>query len=1164
MQRRLAARDTKPKSFATDMNKPHSQTNAVRDIAGTIDPVDELAGTPGFDAAIDHDFGTVTEELTDSVSRRRWLQIMGASLALGGLSGCRYEEEKIAPFAFRPQGRIPGIPQKFASMLECAGVAQPLVSTNFDGRPIKLDGNPKHPASLGASSPFVQATILEFYDPDRLRTSMQVSDASKGGVKLMEDVNRDEMMSIFKSAAKDVAKVTVLSPPTSSPTMLRMKESLIEKGGKWLTFTSINDDNARAGAVAAFGEPVRPQYDFGKAKVIVTIDADPLMMGGDHIANSIGFGKGRDAESGSMSRMYSVESQFSTTGASADHRISVRSADIAGFLATLAAEIEQAQPDGEVNPSLGYRDTMLVAMAQDLAKNAGAGLIVVGETQPPEVHALVHSLNQKLGNAGKTVVYHKIPGDTGQSNAEAIEQLIGGAGSETLVVLGGNPVYGGPMDANVAAAISKAKLSFHVTNFRNETSTACKFVVAAAHALETWQDGTAADGSVCVGQPLINPLYEGMSDIEWMNLLLTGEQTGGMDLLKETHSLSGNDWTTAVQNGFVADSAAEPATVKAGDAPEIEATDGWKSPWDGETLEYVFSPSRSVYDGRYANNSWLQELPDFITKTTWDNVLLVSPKTAEELGLVQSTKATVTIGDQEIRIPVHVQPGQADGSIGLALGYGRTAAGRVGGDIVNRVPTVGQDVGKLRTAEAWNMVAGVPVDTLTPSGTRYRLAMIQEPWTIDDMGRNEIQNRMFRNKDKNESDRSALIREGSMTSYQAFLEKHPLGEHGHGDHKGHEHGDNEHSAAPVQPVVPAKRASATALPIVTNVSFDPSTPIPMVAVEDEQTPSDNPAEHNDPGEAEEGHHDGHHKPQWPEAFHMHHELFDITKGARELYTEENPSYANMWGMSIDLNKCIGCNSCTTACQAENNIPVVGREEVWRGREMHWIRIDRYFGNNLYNNEAAESDDKIIIHQPVACHHCENAPCETVCPVAATVHSSEGLNDMVYNRCIGTRYCGNNCPYKVRRFNYFNYSDAKTFLKYPGADKATPGDRMLQNLMMNPEVSIRSRGVMEKCTYCVQRIQNTKIQAKAEGNREIGPNEITTACQDACPTQAIKFGDLHNKESDVAKAHANPRAYSMLEELNNRPRTRYLARVRNVHPALMDIDDRDSIPKMSGH
>jgi molybdopterin-containing oxidoreductase family iron-sulfur binding subunit len=473
----------------------------------------------------------------------------------------------------------------------------------------------------------------------------------------------------------------------------------------------------------------------------------------------------------------------------------------------------------------------------------------------------------------------------------------------------------------------------------------------------------------------------------------------------------------------------------------------------------------------------------------------------------------------EVEMPVHIQPGQADGSIGVALGYGRTVCGKVGGNLEG-AQTVGHDIGPLRTSANWDF--GRLTDHVI-TRSYYRLARTQEPWDIDEVGRNEIQSRMFRNKDKNQAGRSSLIREGTLESYREFLAKHHL------LHEGHE---ESHS---IGELTPHKKPGM----------HDTTLPIVNVSRVGQKEPDD-----------EEGHarHEAHH---WPEAFHLHHKLFDITPGARLDYTQENPSHANMWGMSIDLNKCTGCNACVIACQSENNIPVVGKSQVWRGREMHWIRIDAYYGNNLYNAEAAENDDKQLVHQPVTCQQCENAPCETVCPVAATTHSSEGLNDMVYNRCIGTRYCGNNCPYKVRRFNYLNYSDAKTFLKYPGADKMPAADRAIQSLMMNPEVTIRSRGVMEKCTYCVQRIQNTKILAKNE-HREIGSNEIKTACQEACPTQAIRFGDLNREDSDVAQAHAIPRSYVLLEELNNRPRTRYLARVRNPHIALVDWDDRNEI------
>ena len=1104
-----------------------------------------MAKMQRFDEAIERDFGAATDGFEDDgLSRRRWLQIMGASLALGGAAGCRFEEEKIVPFAFRPQGRIPGIPETFASMIEFGGVAQPLMSTNFDGRPIKLDGNKKHPSSKGASSSFTQATILEFYDPDRLRAPMKVNPAEKLVTRAFAETTTDEILSQLTAASKDVGSLAIIAEPTGSPSMLRMKKELEGKGAKWFTFASVNDDNTRAGAKAAFGKAVRPQYKLEKANVIITLDAD--ILGGtdaNSIANAIGFVNSRDPDNGVMSRMYSVESQFTQTGASADHRLSVRSCDMAGFLGSLTAAIDGASAGAAVDQSLTYRDRVVAAMAQDFIDNPGSGVIVVGENQPAEVHAAAHHLNDKYGNAGKTVVYSDYADADRDGCVESLQKFVAEAASfKTLIILGGNPAFAAAGIAGVSDAIANVSNSIHVSFYRNETSKLCKWVSNVCHPLESWKDGAASDGSICVGQPLINPLFGGLSVLETLSVVATGAAAKGIDIVKATTGLSGEAWTNAVHDGFVAGSAPAAAEVKAQQA-SVAATDAWKAEWDGK-LEIVFHASRSVYDGRYANNGWLQELPDFISKHTWDGIISVSPKTAETLGLKQSTKATVTLANGEsVRLPVNIQPGQANGSIGLPLGYGRTMAGRVGGDLANRIKPVGQSSDKLRTGDTWNFVGGLEQSVITGSGTKYKLALIQEPWTIDEKGRGEIQNRMFLNKDKTESDRSRLIREGSFESYQEFLAKHPIGEHGHDHQEGHEAEKKEHGA-----VLPR----STSLPIVTNVSFDPHAAVPTGKAPEDDVHTES---HDD-----EHHHEEHH---WPEAFHMHHELFDLTKGSRETYTAQNPAHENVWGMSIDLTKCIGCNSCVTSCQAENNVPVVGRAEVWRGREMHWIRIDRYYGNNLYNKEAAESDDEVIVHQPVACHHCENAPCETVCPVAATVHSSEGLNDMVYNRCIGTRYCGNNCPYKVRRFNFFNYSDAKTFLKYPGADKLSHGDRNLQNLMMNPEVSIRSRGVMEKCSYCVQRIQNTKIQAKAEGNRKIGPDEIRTACQDACPTQAIEFGDLNNKQSKVAKAHANPRSYAMLEELNNRPRTKYLARVANPHPALVDHDDRDSKSKI-GH
>ena len=1112
------------------MNKP-------RPTANHLNP-DALADMPGFNEAIDHDFGAATDYHDDGLSRRRWLQLMGASLALGGAAGCRYEEETIAPFAFRPQGRIPGIPEKFATMLDFGGVAQPIISTNYDGRPIKLDGNPDHAGSMGGSSTFTQARMLEFYDPDRLRVPLKA--AGKGDQQV--DTSWESLADAFGTilSKSDLSGVAILAEPTSSPSLFRLQREFMNKGGAWFTFAPVADDNKREGSKLAFGKPHRANYALDKAKVIVSLDADILGQDPAGVANSFTFAMGRDVDSAKgMSRLYSVESQFSVTGAAADHRLSLPSQRIIEFAGALAAAIRAGKT--EVDASLPYREKMLAAMASDLLTHKGEGVIVVGERQPPVVHAVAHRLNEELGNVGKTVLLSELPDADRVSTLDSIADLanqIDGGQVKSLVIVGGNPVYSAPRSLKFGSLIEKLEHSLHVSCVNNETSRKCQWVSAMAHPLESWQDGYAFDGSVLIGQRLINPLFGGKSDLETLSALMGLEEVDSQQIVQKTHGLGGSAWQQAVHDGFIADSAAKTVTPSASAENSIDVFDDWAKPWDGESVEVVFATSNSVYDGRHANNSWLQELPDFFTKISWDNVASVSPATGKKLGLKQGKLMTLKIEGAEVSLPVNIQPGQADGSVGVEIGYGRTAAGRVGGDATKNIDSIGVDVSPLRSLDNWLLASNLKSDVIQPTGTSYKLALVQEPWTIDDTGRNEIQARMFRDADKSETKRSALLREGSFESFNEFLKKHPMDEsHGHDGHDHHD-GDKDHASG-------LKKGQ---LPIIGQVSFT--------------RPEKDAHAADDSHEGEDAHHDehAHHAPQWPEAFHMHHELFDLTPGSRQMYANEDPTTTNVWGMSIDLNKCIGCNSCVVACQSENNIPVVGKADVWRGREMHWMRIDRYYGDNLYNEAAIEDGDKQIVHQPVTCHHCENAPCETVCPVAATVHSSEGLNDMVYNRCIGTRYCGNNCPYKVRRFNFFNYADAKTFLKYPGADNLQPGDRDLQHLMMNPEVTVRSRGVMEKCTYCVQRIQNTKIQANNEGRRPIGPNEITTACQDACATKAIKFGDLHDPESDVAKAHANPRSYVMLEELNNRPRTKYLARVRNVHPALMDFDDRDSIPK----
>ncbi len=1095
--------------------------------------LDELEGSPQLDQVIDHDFAAAAPPAQDGISRRRWLQLMGASLAFGSMAGCRYPSEVIAPFAFRPHGRMPGIPDSYATMLEFGGMAKPLLATSYDGRPIKLDGNPDHPDSRGSSDVFTQATILELYDPDRSREpARKTSDR-------LEAASWDDALAAIKSKIDD-GGVAVLAEPSSSPSRRRLQQELQDaKQVQWFEFTSISDDEVAEGSTLAFGEVYRPVYHLDRAKVILSIDCDFMATEPASVRLSGDFAASRDADHLKMSRLYVVESDFSTTGAMADHRLPLRYGMIEPFLTALENALDSGQGSPPITESMSREDRFFAAVVQELMEHGDQAVVMVGRSQPANVHARAFRINAKLlNNTGKSVSlladthHHGQPFRSGKAQLKELIDQIGAGRVKTLLILGGNPVFYAPSDLDLTSAIAQVPTSAHLSLYRNETSRVCQWHLNEAHSLECWGDGTSYNGSTLIAQPLIEPMYQGRSALELIALLLgykdheahadqTGSDAGeaaaepqepsgesteppqmvdntardphsnhdghlhqlGLAILKDTHKnkLSGDDpeaaWNRAVHDGFLSAEPVESSTPSVRDNPNLRGDDDWKQPWNGNEPEIVFKPSRTIYDGRFANNGWLQELPEFATKLTWDNAALVNPRTADTLNLQHEKIANFKVDERSISLPVFVMPGLPTGTICVWLGYGRQAAGRVAGDAEIQVETIGKDVRPLRTSGNWWWVPGV---TTVATSTTYQLATTQDHFRIDPVGANEINRRMGHG--------SALIREGTFESLKAFLE-----------HSDSHAGADDHSAE-----------------------------------EDSGT--------HDASLASSDHGHGH---QWPEGHHLHFENFDLTRAS----WRDEP-VRHRWGMSIDLNRCTGCNACVIACQAENNIPVVGKDQVRRGREMQWMRIDRYY---ITPEEDEQGDEVQIAHQPVTCQQCEQAPCETVCPVAATTHSDEGLNDMIYNRCIGTRYCGNNCPYKVRRFNYFNYTDAQTFLKIPGADRLKRANLSLQNLMMNPEVTIRSRGVMEKCTFCVQRIQNIKIRAKAEGNRKLRPNEIRTACQDACPTKAIQFGDIQNEQSDVYAAHHNPRSYALLEELNVFPRNRYLARVRNPHPALAADD-----------
>ncbi|TWT34825.1 TAT-variant-translocated molybdopterin oxidoreductase [Blastopirellula retiformator] len=1014
--------------------------------------LEHLENTPEFEQFLHREFPVAASEFPEGVSRRRWMQLMGASLSLGvGVAGCRYEEETIigwrypeetvAPFAVRPENRVPGKTEKFASTIEIAGEVRPVVVTSYDGRPIKVDGNVEHPEGRG-SNQYMQGTVLEVYDPDRLRGLTEAS----GGEAF--DRSWDEFESSWKQIAQELGaggKLALLMQKSASPGFHDSLAKLRERFPQAMVYQydSINRENEAAGLQAAFGQAVTPKYHLDKADVILVIDDDFF---GDHPTgqrNSYEFAQRRAPEDGAMNRLYVAESQFTTCGLAADHRVAVPASRIASFVADLETRLaggEIAEPAEDAS----RQDKFLAALVDDLKKHQGKAVIAVGPRQSAEVQAAVWKLNQQIGAIGETVelIDAGLPssGDVG-TLADLTTQLDGGS-VETLIVLGGNPAYDAPADIAFGEAQKKAARRLFLGYYNNETSEEATWILPEAHGLESWGDFIAADGSYCVAQPLIESIFGGLSKAEFVALLAGSEERDGRSIVRRVAKdrigyATESAWKKIVHDGFASGTASKTQSVEvAGDfAPLTADKEAWKTTPAKDEVELVFTPGTSTYDGRFANNVWLQELPDTLTKLTWDNALLVNPTTAGLLGLKQGILATVTSGGKSIDAPVYLMPGLALGTVSLALGYGRTHAGKVGGEVAAGIDPVGVDAGKLRTSSAMNVLTGVKVAS---TGRSYLLATTQDHHAIDDLGLQEIARRI-----------PTLVREGTLEEYN-------------------------HHPDFAQHVV-------------------------------------------------------HHPP------------------LESLWTEVSYE-GHAWGMSIDLTKCLGCNACVVACQAENNVPIVGKEQVAKGREMHWLRIDRYF--------AGDPEDPVAVTQPVTCHHCENAPCEQVCPVAATVHSNEGLNDMVYNRCIGTRYCGNNCPYKVRRFN---------FLDYRASDyRFDESNRQLAELVFNPEVTVRNRGVMEKCTYCVQRIQNTKIDARRD-RRAIGSNEIKVACQEACATDAIQFGDLNNPENLAAKGHANPRAYAMLGELNIKPRTKYLARILNPHPWLAEpyVED-EHIPGHEGH
>jgi molybdopterin-containing oxidoreductase family iron-sulfur binding subunit len=966
--------------------------------------LEELADTDEFKAYVQREFPEQASEFKDPAGRREFLKLMGASIALAGVSACtRQPVEKVVPYVRQPEEIVPGRPLFYATAMPEGGFAHPLLAENHMGRPTKLEGNPEHPASLGATDLFGQTSVLTLYDPDRSRTII-----GRGEVRTWNSFVAALTGAMNSQRAINGQGLRILTEPITSPSLADQLQSLTAAlpQAKWHQWDAVY-------GVTQGGAPqASAVYRFARADVVVSLDSDFLGFGPGAVRYTKDFSSRRrmGTPQDQLNRLYVVEPVPTVTGANADHRLALKAGDVEGFARALASALGLAAAG---TPGPGPH-AWVAPIAADLGAHKGRSVVVAGDRQPAAVHALARAMNEALGNVGATVTYSApiaaSPADGAASISELVAEMKAGK-VDLLVILGGNPAFTAPADLGFADALSKVTIAMHLGLYHDETAERCHWHVPEAHFLESWGDARAFDGTVSLIQPLIAPIYEGHTAIELLAVMNGAPGQSAMELVKTywaTNSATMKDasgkpfanpdafWRRALHDGFISGtSALQGATLQ--QAPAAAAAVAPAPPATGG-LEIVFRPDPNILDGRYINNGWLQELPKPLSKVTWDNVAYLSVNTAARLRVANEDVIEVTLGNARAAMPVWVLPGTADDVVVVHFGYGRRRTGRVGTGL-------GSDTFSLRTSAAPWFAGGAQV---TGAGRKHPLASTQNHFAME-----------------------------------------------------HRH------------------------------------PVRVVSAAEYR---DNPKSVLE---------QGHNRPSDKLTLYPHHE-----------YT------GHKWGMAIDLNACTGCGVCVAACVAENNIPVVGKTQVKRSREMHWLRVDTYFEGDPAHPEAT-------YHQPVPCMQCENAPCETVCPVAATTHSDEGLNDMVYNRCVGTRYCSNNCPYKVRRFNFMLYSDFTTPELYA---------------QRNPDVTIRSRGVMEKCTYCVQRINQARVDAKTSGEA-LKDGDIKTACQQVCPAEAIVFGDLNDPTSQVVKLRQQERHYGLLEDLGTRPRTTYLAVVRNPNGAL---------------
>lgn len=976
------------------------------------------------------------------LSRRRFLELMGAALALRGVGGCgRAPAERIVTWAQQPEAVVPGRALYYASAFVHGGYGEGVLVQSHTGRPTKIEGNPEHPASLGAASALAQASVLELYDPTRSQAPQ------RGG----QPATWDQW---FREAREALLArpggLRVLTGTVTSPSLAAGLRELIAAcpGARWDACDPLHPDASFEGARLATGRPLQAHLRPGRAKVVVSVDADFLASGPGHLRHAREVADARRARAQRLSeeaglRLYTMETAVSVTGAFADHRLALAPTGLRGAVLVLARRLG-LDVGGADDPALAAHAGWLDAVAADLRAAGAAGLVVPGPTLPAALVGLVYAMNQRLGAFGYTLDWTEALEASPLHHEASSDRLVGELERgevSALLIVGENPVQATRRGGELAQALARVPWSTHLGLFADETAAACTWHLPLAHALEAWGDARGEDGTLTPVQPLIAPLDQGRSALEVVSMLAGEPAPAGYELVRRrwreggllaSAAEGGNGfevaWRRALHDGHIPGTAGRPVRAEATLSAELVAAlavERGDRPSTGG-YELSFRPDPVLTDGRYARNAWLQELPRPMTGLTWDNAALMSPATAARVGAKDGSRLQVSFGGRSLVAACLVQPGHADGALTLTLGYGRTHAGPVG-------TGVGYDANPLR-------------------------ARAPTPWAAEGAAVQPLAGRwpLARPQQHHQQEGRDLLRVDSL----AHLRERPV-----------------------------------------LATREPAPQDAMSLHPDRVGPPDRPV------------------------------------GA----APEEPA-AQAWAMVIDLAACIGCGACTVACQAENNIPVVGKDQVMLGRIMHWMRIDRYELTAVEHVPTAMPDAPLVHNQPVPCMQCEQAPCEVVCPVGATTHSHDGLNEMTYNRCVGTRYCSNACPYKVRRFNWLDWHDLTPADPFPAPESPRAA------LQRNPNVSVRARGVMEKCTYCVQRIREAQIEAGADA-RPLGPHEVRTACQQTCPTQAIAFGDLHHPGSDVVRLRAEPHHYAMLEELGTRPRTTYLAALRNPNPAM---------------